>query len=116
MGQASLVGQSSSVFEKSVKLASHHGIAMDAQDCTRWKAICSAGLNQHMMAPPSDKPLYVPPAVTLFKGKICQGILVPPPVLVDDKGTCDHILWTVSSQDGWLQVHVCMYVCMYVCM
>ena len=45
---------------KKCKLASHHGIVMDAQDCTRWKAICSAGLNQHVMAPPSDKPLYVP--------------------------------------------------------
>ena len=29
---------------------------MDAQDRTRWKAICSAGLNQHVMAPLSDKP------------------------------------------------------------
>ena len=29
-GQASLEGQGLSVFKKSVKLASHHGIAMDA--------------------------------------------------------------------------------------
>ena len=53
-----------------------------------------------------------------YAGIIGRGlILVPPPLLVDDKGTCDHILWTVSSQNGWfqVQVHVCMYVCMYVC-
>ena len=66
-----------------------------------------------MMAPPSDKPLYVPPAVTLFKGRYVKAFLYHQ----DDKGTCDHILWTVSSQNGWLQVqvhHVCMYVYMYV--
>ena len=29
---------------------------------------------------------------------------------------CDHILWTASSQDGWLQVQarVCVCVCVYV--
>ena len=29
---------------------------MEAQDRTRWRAICSAGLDQHVMAPPSAKP------------------------------------------------------------
>ena len=53
-----------------------------------------------MMAPPPDKPF-------VFEGdKTCQGINVPPPVLDDNKKTCDHILWTASSQDGWLQVEV----------
>ena len=48
---------------------------LEAQDHTKWRAICSAGLNQHVMAPLSANHLSmsVPPAITLFKGQTqCQ--------------------------------------------
>ena len=32
------------------------GSCLHAQDCARWKAICSAGLSQLLVAPSSDKP------------------------------------------------------------
>ena len=66
---------------------------MEAQDHTRWRAICSAGLDQHVMAPPSAKPFVCTICHYSFRRKkACRGTLVPPPVFVDDKGTCDHIL------------------------
>ena len=43
-----------------------------------------------------------------------QDINVPPPVLDDNKETCDHILWTASSQDGWLQVQVHIHIYIYI--
>ena len=84
---------------------------MEAQDHTRWRTICCDGLNQHVMAPPLDKPFVCTTCHRSFRRR--QDINASPPVLDDNKETCDHILWTASSQDGWLQVQV--QVCAYMC-
>ena len=85
---------------------------MNAQDDTRWKAICSSDLYQHMMAPLPDKPFLCTSHHSFEENKICREIFVPTLFLVNDTGMCNH-----SRIYSWLQcLYVCMYVCMHVCM
>lgn len=60
--------------------------------------------------------LYIPPSTGLFAdSKIYLGINVPLPVLDGRSETCDYILWTASSQNGWLQIQVQMCALMHAC-